>query len=461
MNKIQPVILSGGSGTRLWPVSRAEYPKHLIPLLGDQTLLQKTVARLNGLPQLLPPIVVSNQQHRFMVAEQLQALGVNDAKIVLEPVGRNTAPAIAIAAGLADPDAHLLVLPADHMICDVSAFQAAVHKALPLSIQGQLATFGVVATTPHTGYGYIEQGDELADQVNQVRRFVEKPDLSTAEAYVRSGGYLWNSGMFLFQAARYLQELQCFYPDIVQHSQSALAAAQQDLDFLRLAAEHFAACTDISIDYAVMEKTDQAVVIALDAQWSDVGSWDSLADICSADAQGNVVQGDVLLADVENCYVRAEDRLCAVVGAKNQIIVETPDAVMVMDKSASQSVKQIVAQLQAQGREERLHHLREYRPWGSHTLLIDQANFQVRRVRVKPHHMIAMQRHHLRTEHWVIVTGQAAVTLDGVLQTLQANESCYVPMGVAHQIHNDADEVLEFIEVQVGSCLKEDDIERL
>lgn len=462
MPAIQPIILSGGSGTRLWPVSRAEYPKHLIPLLGEQTLLQKTVQRLNGMSEeVLAPIIVSNHQHRFMVAEQLQVLGVEAARIVLEPVGRNTAPAITIAALLSNPDTCLLVLPADHVIQDVNVFQAAICQALPFAQNDQLLTFGVTAKTPHTGYGYIETGACLSERVYQVKQFVEKPDLQTAQQYIEAGRYFWNSGMFLFKANCYLSEIKRFYPEIVDHCQSAIADAQYDLYFLRLDQEHFSKCQDISVDYAVMENTKQAAVVEMDAGWSDVGSWDSLSEICQSDQVGNVSQGDVLLEGAENCYVRAESRLCAVVGVRDHIIVETPDAVMVMDKSQSQRVKKIVSRLQQQGREERLHHVRQYRPWGYHELLIDQPNFQVRRVMVKAHKMIAMQKHQLRSEHWVVVSGQASIVVGAESKILQQNESRYVPIGVAHQIRNDSDQELEFIEVQVGSCLKEDDIERL
>lgn len=461
---LTPVILSGGSGSRLWPLSREEYPKHLIPLLDQQTLLQKTLLRLQGLP-CKDPIVVGNHQQRFMIAEQLQHITVAPEALILEPIGRNTAPAIAIASLLCEQrgeaTANLLVLPADHVITDVAAFQQGVTRAHAYCEQGSLVTFGIVPTEPHTGYGYIQRGKALDAGAFQVAQFVEKPDMATAEQYLATGQYSWNSGMFLFRADVYLQTLQQFHPDMVQACRAALAAAQQDLDFLRLEAEAFAHCPDISIDYAVMEKTDKAVVVPMDAGWNDVGSWSSLAEVCPHDAHGNVLQGDVLVEGTQDCFIHANSRFVTAVGVKDHVIVETADAVLVADKNQVQDVKKIVQHLKANHRDERLHHTTRYRPWGQHELLVQSPGFEVRRVLIKPGAHIAMQRHHQRTEHWVVVSGQADIVCDGQSLVLCANESFYVKKGATHRIANTGDQPLIFIEVQLGECLKEDDIERL
>ena len=460
---IIPVILSGGSGTRLWPLSREEFPKHLIPLVGQQTLLQKTIERLDGL-QISAPIVVCNHAHRFMVAEQLQQLEIKPEAILLEPVGRNTAPAVAIAALRAlksDPKAMLLVLPADHVVTGKAKFQAAVKQGVPLAEQGRLVTFGVIPTEPHTGYGYIRRGQSVEHGAYEVASFKEKPDVKTAEQYLVTQEYLWNSGMFLLRADAFIKELKALAPDILAACRVAIDQAQADLDFVRLDEQAFAASPDISIDYAVMEKTKQAVVVPMQAKWSDVGTWGSLSAACSHNADGNVVRGDVITRGVSNSYLRAESRLLAAVGLDNHVVIETSDAVLVAPKGSADEVKDIVKELKASGREERLHHTKQYRPWGTHELLVSGEHFEVRRVVVKPGEVIAKQRHHLRSEHWVIVEGEAEVTLGEERYMLKTNQSCYVPAGEIHKIANTGKHLLIFIEVQVGTCIKSDDIERL
>ena len=460
---IIPTLLSGGSGTRLWPLSREEYPKHLIPLMDRQTLLQKTLTRLEGLP-ISAPIVVSNASQRFMVAEQLQQLGIVPKAIILEPVGRNTAPAVAVAALQAQQhqaDALLLVLPADHMIRNVAAFQQAVSLGMPLAQAGRLITFGIVPDEPNTGYGYIQQGSQVDAHAYQVSAFKEKPDLATAQQYLASGQYYWNSGMFLMRADCYLDELQRLAPGVLSACKQALAQAQADLDFMRLDPQSFEQSPDISIDYAVMEHTQHAVMIPLEAGWSDVGTWGALAQVSDADAQGNVLQGDVVTQHVTNSYLRAESRLLAAIGLDNHVVIETSDAVLVAPKDSVDEVKSLVRQLTQAGRNERLHHTRQFRPWGYHELLIERQGFQVRRVVVKPGQAIALQRHQMRTEHWVVVSGQAQVQLGDASLPLSANQSCYVPLAVAHKISNTGNDLLEFIEIQVGACIKDDDVERI
>jgi mannose-1-phosphate guanylyltransferase len=461
--KIYPVILSGGSGSRLWPLSRKEYPKHLIPLMDHQSLLQKTLLRLEGLP-CHSPMLVCNQQHRFMVAEQLQELGLNQSHIILEPIGRNTAPAVAIAALSAvaeNPDAVLLVLPADHMIKSNAVFVKAVEQALPYATQNKLLTFGITPSSAHTGYGYIQQGQKLGEAAYQVAQFVEKPSLKVAQDYLNSGDYYWNSGMFLFKASAYLEELKKFSPEILLHCQEAWNKRSQDLDFIRIDENAFMQCHDVSIDYAVMEKTHEAAMVPLDAGWSDVGAWSALFEISDKDASGNIVQGDVWVEEVSNSYLYAQNRLLAVVGVKDHIVVETADAVLVADKSHTEQVKNIVQRLEKLGRNERLYHRVQYRPWGHHELLIENEDFQVRRVHIKPGMMISLQKHQQRSEHWVVVKGTAEVVYNNAKHVLHENESFYVSAGNAHSIKNTGENILEFIEVQVGNCLKEDDIERL
>lgn len=460
-----PVILSGGSGTRLWPLSREEYPKHLVPLIGAESLLQKTVLRLQGDLPCAAPIVVCNEAHRFTVAMQLQAIDQTPAAILLEPMGRNTAAAVALAALFAQAEGQdplLLVLPADHIITHTQAFQRVVQEAIAVAEQGYLVTFGIVPTRPHTGYGYIRRGEPLAAGAYRVAEFVEKPALAIAEQYLQSQQYDWNSGMFLFRASSFLKALQQHAPAIRIACEQALLRAVHDLDFTRIDAEAFAQCPDISIDYAVMEKVDNAVVFPLNAGWSDVGSWQSLAEVSPQDSNHNVVQGDVLMDQVHNSYLRAESRLLAVLGLSNVVVVETADAVLVADKAHSENVKQIVKQLKLGDRDERLHHRTQYRPWGQHELLIEGSGFQVRRVRIEPLKSIRLQKHQHRSEHWVIVAGVADILCDGVRHTITQNQSFYVEQNHLHRIHNpSATDCLELVEVQVGECLREDDTDRV
>ncbi len=471
---IVPVILSGGAGTRLWPLSRELYPKQLLPLVEKQTLLQSTVSRLGGVPDLAEPMVVCNEAHRFMVAEQLRQIGNHGGTIMLEPVGRNTAPAVAVAALRAmagGDDPLLLVLPADHVIKDASALQAAVQQGRGIAEAGSLITFGVVPREPETGYGYIKAGERCAmasEQAEQsppftafsVSSFVEKPDLTTAQAYVAAGTYYWNSGMFLFRASRYLEELECFAPAMVESCRKALAGAVEDLDFTRLDGEAFAACPGDSIDYAVMEKTSDAVVIPLDAGWSDVGSWSALWEACRQDGEGNVIMGDVLTKDASNCYLYAGSRMIAAVGIDNHVVVETADAILVAHKDRVQDVKSIVDQLKGQDRPEALLHRRVNRPWGAYECIDSAERFQVKHITVHPGASLSLQRHHHRAEHWVVVRGTARITKGEEVSMLTENQSTYIPLGVNHRLENPGKIPLELIEVQSGSYLGEDDIER-
>ncbi|APG26458.1 mannose-1-phosphate guanylyltransferase/mannose-6-phosphate isomerase [Syntrophotalea acetylenivorans] len=468
-----PVILSGGSGTRLWPLSRELYPKQLLPLVNDATLLQETVLRLDGLAGMGKPLVVCNEHHRFMVAEQLRLIDCPAASILLEPVGRNTAPAAAVAALQAmveGDDPLLLVLPADHVIRDAEALREEIAGGMPLAEAGRLITFGIVPDKAETGYGYIKRGASLnsggcrqelvQDTAFEVTEFVEKPDLATAEQFLAEGGYYWNSGMFLFRASRYLEELEQFAPQILTCCRQALQQAEQDLDFVRLDAGAFAACPKDSIDYAVMEKTDTAAVISLDAGWNDVGSWSALWESGEPDADGNVLRGDVLTEDARNCYLHSSGRIVAAVGLEDLVVVETADAVLVAARDRVQNVKDIVARLKAKGRGEALLHRRVNRPWGSYEGIDQSERFQVKRITVNPGASLSLQLHHHRAEHWVVVTGTARITKDGESFTLTENQSTYIPLGVAHRLENPGIIPLELIEVQSGSYLGEDDIVR-
>ncbi|OBS09969.1 mannose-1-phosphate guanylyltransferase/mannose-6-phosphate isomerase [Acidihalobacter prosperus] len=463
MTQIVPVILSGGSGTRLWPLSRHAYPKQFIPLVGELSLFQTTLRRLAGLPGVAAPCVVGNDEQRFMVAEQLRALGV-DGRILLEPIGRNTAPAIAAAAldiAVADPQALMLVLPADHLINDVQAFHAAVAAATAAARDGALVTFGVVPTRAETGYGYIEAGDVLGEgPARRVARFVEKPALDVAEAYVAGGRHWWNSGMFLFTAERYLQVLETHAPAILEAARRAHALAREDLDFLRLDAEAFAASPSDSIDYAVMEPTDDAVVVPLDAGWSDVGSWQALWEVGAKDETGNRLEGDVIALDCRDSYVHAEHRLVAVLGLSDVVVAETADAVLVSARDRVQEVKSVVGRLKGAGREESVNHRRVLRPWGAYEGISLGERFQVKRITVKPGERLSLQMHHHRAEHWIVVRGTARVTRGDEVFTLAENESTFIPLGVTHRLENPGRIELEMIEVQSGSYLGEDDIVR-
>ena len=458
-----PVILSGGAGTRLWPLSRELYPKQLLRLVAERTMLQETVARTEGLPGLAPPIVICNENHRFMVAEQLRELGTAPQAIVLEPQGRNTAPAAAIAAllvsGGADADPVLLVLPADHVITDVPAFQAAVAVGRVAAESGSLVTFGVVPDRAETGYGYIRRGAGPGPAFS-VAKFVEKPDSATARGYVEAGDYYWNSGMFMFRASAYLAELGRYAPAMLAACRAALAAAGRDLDFLRLPAQEFASCPSDSIDYAVMERTDRAVVVPLAAGWSDVGSWAALADALPRDAEGNVTAGDVLTEDSSGCYLHSTSRLVAAVGLRDHVVVETKDAVLVAPRDRVQDVKELVAELKARGRYETSLHREVYRPWGSYDSIDSGDRFQVKRLIVNPGATLSLQLHHHRAEHWVVVTGTAKVTRGDEVFTLSENESTYIPIGARHRIENPGKIPLHIIEVQSGTYLGEDDIVR-
>ena len=463
-----PVILSGGSGTRLWPLSRELYPKQLLPLVGKGTMLQETLARLTGVGDVGAPIVVCNEQHRFLVAEQLREAGIESTSIVLEPVGRNTAPAIAIAAMAAvtgdsasqqKEDHVLLVLPADHVIQDVHAFQAAVDVGRKAALEGKLVTFGVVPNKPETGYGYIRRQAGSGPAFG-IQQFVEKPDLATATRYVESKEYFWNSGMFMFKAAQVLDELRALAPAIYDACAQAFTAAKRDLDFTRLPAKEFGACPSDSFDYAVMEKTRHGVVVPLDAGWSDVGSWSALHEAIPGDAQGNVCLGDVLTEDTRGSYLQSTSRLVAAVGLTDHVVVETKDAVLVAPKDRVQDVKQLVAQLKKQGRYETSLHREVFRPWGSYDSIDAGDRFQVKRLMVKPGACMSLQLHHHRAEHWIVVSGTARITRGDETFLLEENQSTYIPLGTRHRIENPGKIPLHIIEVQSGGYLGEDDIVR-
>jgi len=461
---IAPVILSGGSGTRLWPLSREAYPKQFINLVNDNSLLGDTVERVEALDDVQHLIVVSNEQHRFMVAACLQTHDhLNNSSIILEPVGRNTAPAIALAAYKAievDADAVLLIMPADHVIKNNPLFAEAVKKGKQAALEGKLATFGIVPDSPHTGYGYIKSGEQQGDWA-VVDQFVEKPDENTAKEYISTGKYYWNSGMFMFRADRYLQELEKFNPEMVSTCKEAIEKSSTDLDFIRVDEESFAASPNDSIDYAVMEKTDSAVVVPLDAGWSDVGSWSALWEIHQQDKNGNVCKGDVIMEDVNNSYIHSESRLVAAIGVDDHVIVETDDVILVADKSRVQDVKKLVAQLKQQDRHEHRFHKKVHRPWGCYEGITKSERFQVKRIMVNPGAKLSLQKHHHRAEHWIVVQGTALVTRGTEEILLTEDQSTYIPLGTIHRLENPGVIPLELIEVQTGSYLGEDDIVRL
>ena len=460
---IIPIIMAGGSGTRLWPLSRSLYPKQFLSLINENSLLQETLKRLDGL-NCLPPVIVSNNEHRFIVAEQLRQFGVDDFQIILEPVGRNTAPAVALAALKSlelHGDHHMLVLAADHAIQDIEAFHAAVLAAEQESVDNKLVTFGIVPTKPETGYGYIKKGEQVKNSVFKVNSFVEKPDLETAKNYLEQKCYLWNSGMFMFKASVYLDELKKFRPDILAACKESLSSASTDLDFIRLNSDVFAECPDESIDYAVMEKTQDCVVIPLDADWSDIGSWTSLWEISEKDEHENVSHGDVINYNSRNNYIYSEGSLISTVGVNNLIIVQTKDALLVAQQDNVQDIKKIVEILKKQKRSEHISHREVYRPWGRYDSVERGDRYQVKRITVKPGECLSTQMHHHRAEHWVVVAGPAKVTCGERTFFVTENESTFIPIGTVHTLENPGKIPLEVIEIQSGVYLGDDDIVRL
>jgi mannose-1-phosphate guanylyltransferase/mannose-6-phosphate isomerase len=460
MNTLIPVILSGGSGTRLWPLSREAHPKQFLPVIGEQSLLQATALRLNGLAAQAP-IVVANESHRFLVAEQLQQVGLSASALLLEPIGRNTAPAIAAAAHqalAADPEALLLVMPSDHVITDVAGFQAAVLTATESARSGAIVTFGIVPDAPETGFGYIKA--EAGEGVRAIVRFVEKPDAATAAGYVASGDYFWNSGMFLFKASTYLTELANSHPEMVRLAGEAVSKAQRDADFIRLDKDAFTAMASDSIDYAVMEKTRHGFVMPIQVGWSDVGSWQALWQVAEQDGDGNAHRGDVLALDCRNTLAMGEKRLLALLGLDDVVVVDTDDAVLVAHKDRVQDVKGIVARLKAENRPQATWHRKVFRPWGNYDSVDAGPRFQVKRIVVKPGGTMSLQMHHHRAEHWIVVNGTARVTCDDKVFMLTENQSTYIPLGSVHRLENPGAIPLELIEVQSGGYLGEDDIVR-
>lgn len=464
-NTIIPVILSGGSGTRLWPVSRKLYPKQFIPLREKRSLFQDTLVRTRGLAEdIQAPIVVCNEEHRFMAAEQMRVEEVQSANIILEPVGRNTAPAIALAAlcaQLRDSEATILVLPADHIMESNDEFKHAIKCALELAENNYLVTFGIKPHAPETGYGYIKAGEPLiANKAFRVQQFSEKPVLEKAEEYVNSGQYSWNSGMFMFKASVLLAQLEQFEPEMIIHIRAAFQQQNNDLDFIRVGRADFEKCNNQSIDYAVMEKTQNAAVVPLSCGWNDVGSWHALWESSLLDDKQNAIDGDVLIEDCEGCMVRSSHRLVSAIGLKDMVVVETADAVMIAPRNKSQNVKQLIQKLKHGQRPELDMHLKVYRPWGAYESIDSSERFQVKRITVKSGEKLSLQKHHHRAEHWIVVNGTARVTCGDKQFLLSENESTYIPIGEIHRLENPGKIPLELIEVQSGTYLGEDDIER-
>lgn len=462
-DKILPVIMAGGAGSRLWPMSRTLYPKQFLELISNATMLQETVKRLDKLDHQAP-LVICNEEHRFIVAEQLRKVNIDNSDIILEPVGRNTAPAIALAAlNMLEKkqDPLLLVLAADHIIQDVDAFLSSIKHAVDEAEKGKLVTFGIIPSHPEIGYGYIKRGEKLGDETFVVDAFVEKPKLETAEKYVASGEYYWNSGMFLFKASRYISELKKYAPNILSACEKSLNKSKKDLDFIRVDKKEFMNCPDDSIDYAVMEQTQDAVVVPMDAKWSDVGSWSSLWEISNKDEHNNAMRGDVLAEDTSNSYIYSQNKLVATVGVDNLIVVETKDAILIADKDKVQSVKNIVERLKQKNRYEYLQHREVFRPWGSYDEIAKGDRYLVEHVIVNPGEKTALQMHYHRAEHWVVVKGTAKVTYNDKTYFLTENESTYIPIGVAHSIENPGLIPLELIEVRSGAYLSEKDIVRI
>lgn len=465
---IIPVILSGGSGTRLWPLSRALRPKQLLSMTSNFTMIQDTVSRLNGIDELDDPIVVCNEEHRFTIAEQMREIHVTPSSIILEPFGKNTAPAVAISALQAQrhasvsvmQDPVLLVLPADHVISNTQAFHAAIASGYKAAMDNLLVTFGIMPNSPETGYGYIKSGAELIDGVYKVDAFVEKPNAETAQSYLDDGSYFWNSGMFMFKASRYLEELKKHNSEMLKYSTQAFESAKTDMDFTRLDKGAFEQCPSDSIDYAVMEKTQDAAVIPVDIGWNDIGSWSALWDVGVSDESGNVTHGDVMLHDSTNSYVHSDSRLVTVVGLNDHVVVETADAVLVAHRDRSQDVKEIVEKLKLANRDEAIIHNKAYRPWGAYECIDQDARFQVKRITVNPGASLSLQLHHHRSEHWIVVQGTARVTCGDKIFLMSENESTYIPLGEKHRLENAGKIPLELIEVQTGAYLGEDDIVR-
>ena len=463
MSSIIPVILSGGSGERLWPLSRRQFPKQYLPLSSDNTMFQETILRLNGLDNLAEPIIICNEDHRFLVSEQCKQINVINPKILLEPVAKNTAPAIMAAAlqSIKDSDdAILLVLSADHVIQDLDAFHHAINIANKQAEAGKLATFGIVPTGANIGYGYIRVSNYNTEGAYKVEQFVEKPNLSTAQYYLEQGNYLWNSGMFMFQANTLINELTKYSPDIVTAISNAFNNSTKDLDFIRLEKQAFVSSPTGSIDYLLMEKSNNVVVVPLDAQWKDIGSWSSLHDIGIKDEGGNVIKGDVFTESTTNTYINATSHMVATIGVHDLVIVDTPNAILISTKDQAQEVKKIVEQLQKQDREEQLNHRKVYRPWGWYDSIETGLHFQVKRLHVNPGSKLSLQMHHNRAEHWVVVSGTATATNGEDILTLNEGDSTYIPIGITHSLENQTTEDLEIIEVQSGSYLGEDDIVR-
>jgi mannose-1-phosphate guanylyltransferase/mannose-6-phosphate isomerase len=474
--KIQPVILCGGSGTRLWPLSREHYPKQLLALNGELTLLQATIQRMDGVvPEPAPPVIVCNEEHRFLIADQLRSSGTRAKSIILEPIGRGTAPALTLAAlhALADDDPVLLVMPSDHVILELKPFHDAIRNGAALAAEGRLVTFGVPPTAPETGYGYIRVGDEVAlkhyVRANYVHSFVEKPDAATARQYFASGCYLWNSGIFAMRASVWIESIRHFRPDILSACEKAHREGTRDADFYRTEKQAFTDCPQDSIDYAVMERLEpnpatrsapRAVVVRLKAGWSDVGAWNALWEIGDKDGDGNVIHGDVCAIDTRNALLIAQHRLVACVGLEDVVVVETADAIMVAKRSKAQDVKEVVSRLKSEGREECLSHRKVFRPWGSYDGVDDGERFQVKRIVVNPGAALSLQMHYHRAEHWIVVRGTARVTRGEEVFLLTENQSTYIPLGVKHRLENPGKLPLEIIEVQSGPYLGEDDIIR-
>ncbi|EGT0651214.1 mannose-1-phosphate guanylyltransferase/mannose-6-phosphate isomerase [Citrobacter braakii] len=461
-----PVIMAGGTGSRLWPMSRELYPKQFLRLYGQRSMLQETVLRLDDV-DAREPVVICNQEHRFLVAEQLRQINKLSHNIILEPVGRNTAPAIALAALSAienGDDPILLVLAADHIINNKSAFHQAVKSAFKFAMQGRLVTFGIVPTGAETGYGYIHRGQEevLGENIAyQVSRFVEKPNKETAESYLASGEYYWNSGMFMFRAKKYLEELEKFRPDILESCKAAIRGCKDSDEFIKIDRDLFIACPDESVDYAVMEKTTDAVVVGLDADWSDVGSWSALWEVSPKDKKGNVLTGDTFMHNANNCYINTDEKLVAAIGVDNLVIINTKDAVLVVDKDQVQDVKKVVEYLKANHRSEYKRHREIYRPWGRCDVVVQTERFNVNRITVKPGAAFSMQMHHHRTEHWVVLSGTGEVTIKDQKFLLTENQSTFIPIGAQHRLENPGKIPLELLEIQSGSYLGDDDIIRI